>query len=180
MRDDRMLDAGRALPEKQRDKLRPNLEKSLDKTEKRKNLSPSEIAFVLQVGKVAKSALGADAGAVLLRTPGPADADQLAIFNLITSEYRNGKTHPVAGSARNFTTCDDMRALRMLIFGFDEEKTVSQKKITDGISRTSWLSKQETGQAIDRVSQGWGKFLGVVPVLWRALDETSARKTTAA
>ena len=45
------------------------------------------------------------------------------------------------------------------------------KEIVDGIKRTSWLPNLETGRAIDKVSQGWGKLSGIVPVLWRGLAD---------
>jgi hypothetical protein len=61
-----------------------------------------------------------------------------------------------------------MQALSKLVFGIDEEKTVQKKEIVDGIKRTSWLTNLETGRAMDTVSRGWGKFPGIVPVLWKA------------
>jgi hypothetical protein len=67
-----------------------------------------------------------------------------------------------------------MQALRKLVFGIDEEKTVQKKEIVDGIKRTSWLTNLETGRAMDNVSRGWGKFPSIVPVLWKALGENSA------
>ena len=88
---------------------------------------------------------------ILRRTPGPADVEQLAIMHLITSEYRNGKTHPVSGSRHIFTSRHEMQALRKLVFGIDEEKTVQKKEIVDRIKRTSWLTNLETGRAMDRV-----------------------------
>ncbi|HEV8524370.1 MAG TPA: hypothetical protein VGQ71_07705, partial [Terriglobales bacterium] len=65
-------------------------------------------------------------------------------------------------------------------FGIDEEKTVQKKEIEDGIRKTSWLPQLETTQAIDRVSQGWGKFPGIVRVLWLALSGPAGKKITAA
>jgi hypothetical protein len=67
-----------------------------------------------------------------------------------------------------------MQALRKLVFGIDEEKTVQKKEIVDGIKRTSWLTNLETGRAMDKVSDGWGKFPGIVPALWKALSGNSA------
>jgi hypothetical protein len=159
--------------------LRPNLETALDKSQKRKSLSPSEIAFQLYIGKLAERVLSDGTRIVLRRTPGTADVEQLAILNLITSEYRNGKTHPAPGSPHVFTSGDEMRVLRKLVFGIDEEKTVRKKEIIDGIKRTSWLSTLEAGRAMDKVSQGWGKFSGIVPVLWMTLGG-NGKETTAA
>jgi hypothetical protein len=117
-----------------RNSLRQNLETALDKSQKGKSLSPSEIAFQLYIGNIAGRVLGDGTKTVLRRTPGPADVEQLAILNLITSEYRNGKTHAASGSPHIFTSCDEMQALRKLVFGIDEEKTVQRKEILDGIS----------------------------------------------
>jgi len=172
------IDVGKGLSEKMRNSLRPNLETVLDKSQKRKSLSPSEIAFQLYIGKLAEKVLGDGTKTVLRRTPGPADVEQLAILHLITSEYRNGKAHPASGSPHIFTSRDKMRALKKLVFGIDEEKAVQKKEIVDGIKRTSWLPNLETGRAMDKVSQGWGKFSGIVPVLSMALGETT--KITAA
>ena len=115
---------------------------------------------------------------ILTRAPGPADVEQLAIMHLITSEYRNGKTRPVPGSRHIFTSRHEMQALRKLVFGIDKEKAVQKKEIVDGIKRTSWLTNLETEQAIGKVSCGWGKFAGIVPILGKALGE--ATKITAA
>jgi hypothetical protein len=107
--------------------LRPNLETVLDKSQKRRSLSPSEIASQLCIGKLAVSVLSDGAKTILRRTPGPADVEQLAIMHLITSEYRNGKTDPVSGSRHIFTSPHEMQALRKLVFGIDEEKTVKKR-----------------------------------------------------
>jgi hypothetical protein len=168
------IDVGKGLPEKMRNSLRPNLEAALDKSQRRKSLSPSEIAFQLYIGKLAERVLGDGTKIVLRHTPGPADVEQLAILHLITSEYRNGKTHPVPGSPHIFTSGDEMRALRKLVFGIDEEGTARKKEILDGIRRTSWLTNLETGRAMDTVSKGWGKLPGLVLVLWKALGGKAA------
>jgi len=47
-------------------------------------------------------------------------------------------------------------------------------EILDGIKRTSRLTYLETERAKDTVSKGWGRFPGIVPVLWKALGGTSA------
>jgi hypothetical protein len=168
------INVGKGLSDRMRDSLRPNLETVRDKSQRRKSLSPSEIASQLCIGKLAVSVLGDGAKTILRRTPGPADVEQLAIMHLITSEYRNGKTHPVAGSRHIFTSRHEMQALRKLVFGIDEEKTVQKKEIVDGIRRTSWLTNLETGRAMDTVSKEWGKFPGIVPVLGKALGGNSA------
>ena len=72
------------------------------------------------------------------------------------------------------TSSHEMQELRKLVFGIDEEKTVQKKEIVDGIKRTSWLINPETGRAMDKVSDGWGKFPGIVPVLEKALGGNSA------
>ncbi len=168
------INVGKGLSDKMRDSLRPNLETVRDKSQNRKSLSPSEIASQLCIGKLAVSVLSDGTKTVLRRTPGPAEVEQLAIMHLITSEYRNGKTHPVSGSRHIFTSRQEMQALRKLVFGIDEEKTVQKKEILDGIKRTSRLTNLETERAMDTVSKGWGKFPGIVPVLWKALGGISA------
>src|SRR5229473_1617256 len=47
-------------------------------------------------------------------------------------------------------------------------------EILDGIKRTRRLTYLKTERAKDTVSKGWGKFPGIVPVLWKALGGTSA------
>jgi hypothetical protein len=122
------INVGNGLSDKMHNSLRPNLETVLDKSQKRRSLSPSEIASQLCIGKLAVSVLSNGAKTILRRTPGPADVEQLAIMHLITSEYRNGKTHPVSGSRHIFTSPHEMQALRKLVFGIDEEKTVQKKR----------------------------------------------------
>jgi hypothetical protein len=86
--------------------------------------------------------------------------------------------HLTPDSPHKFTEREEMQALRKLVFGIDEEKSVQQKGILEGIRKTSWLPPQETTRATDRVSKGWGKFPGIVSILWMALGETT--KITAA
>ena len=110
-------------------------------------------------GRLAVTVLSDSAKTILRRTPGPTDVEQLAIIHLITSEYRNGKTHPGPGSRHIFTSRHEMQALRKLVFGIDEEKTVQKKEIVDGIKRTSWLTNLETGGHGHGI-EGMGKVPG--------------------
>ena len=162
-----------------RKSLRYNLETVLEKSQKKKSLSPSEIASQLYIGKLAQRVLLGDSTKIVLRrTPGPSDIEQLAILHLITSEYRNARLIQHRVHPTTLPRAIKMRALRKLVFGIDEEKAVAKKEILDGISRTSWLPTLETGRAKDKISDGWGKLPGIVPVLWMALGETT--KITAA
>ena len=174
-----MQTVGKVLPPNMAKTLRTTLETIFRKAGAKKAQSLFEIAIQLHLGKNTQLAFRDDVKEILSRSPGPAENAQLAILNLITSKYRNGKMHLAPESPHKFTSREEMQALRKLVLGIvDSPTSIPVEPILDGINKTSWLPQRDTNQVVANVKDEWDKYPGVVTLLWQALGETA--KTSAA
>jgi len=159
--------------------LKDSLETIFRKAGAKKAQSLFEIAYQLHLGKNTRLPFREDIKEILGRPPGPADNAQLAVLNLISSKYRNGKMHLAPESTHKFTSLEEMQAVRKLVLGIIDGATeIPVEPILEGISKTSWLPQGDTNQVKENLREEWDKFPGVVNVLWQALG-SSAKKTAA-
>jgi hypothetical protein len=140
------------------------------------SLSMTKIAALLHVGKVIErgypGTVGSDTARLLACSPGPADIEQIAILCYIAVKLRNGKTHKYS-----VTKLREMRLLRKLALGLEEER-VGQYDVQAWLKTNSWF-KNDADEIRTRLARNWPELPGFVPIVWRALDATTATSTAA-
>lgn len=141
------------------------------------NQSITDVMNALRIGKVvARSRPGAfaDATASLLTATGAGltDIEVLVPLGHVGLVFRNGKIHPRPGSTDMFTTVDEVRILRKLLFGFDEEHA-DTKLLFDRLADARWLTESERRKAVAKLRADWRSYPGFLRLLWEGLQRSS-------
>ncbi len=140
-----------------------------------RSMSMWKVGTILRLGRLIHAAwpnaFDPQLGAFLAFSPGPADIEQVVFLSYIAAELRNGKVHTA-----EYTSPRGIRLARKMVLGIDEVQ-MGHGSIRNWI-RTSRF-KKDSQQVYNRFAGTWAEFPGIVPILWRALEATSAASAVA-